>query len=628
MTNDAATQQMAGDATTRVTQAGYYEQGYAVVRWDSADDTTVTAFVLKLHGIRIGMVGLAYFFVEDGAARSAAFPCELEAGTRYTVTVTPYRGETALAPSEAYAFPSPLRPPTGFVPLDFTERLAYTPLLIGPGENVVKVRLLATDGKPIQGESINWSVPSDYTTVRLHWTGPTKTDRNGVATNLIFVGSGDDAPRSLTVSAWRGASASAGDPNAQHRICAVFDCVEANVFCSFVRNYALPLPTDTHYTHDSPKRPPEDERITATATVLDGESRPIRGLWFSWRMEPNAATLAYRVEPDQSLSWLDWTGAPLYESGFRVVTNEQGQSTIAFANSEPQIMGVSPTVNSVESPYSAVFTAVERGSGSLPALRLPTSRNDLDLDVYPDAVPVTIPIQVEDIDEVAIWLNNDIVSIDYFTPTTKPNTPIWIPSWRFVSGDAVNAIGYVGGYLGGNARDSRLSKVRVVGSPRVPGPEPGGRYEAPCFEDPGITIINDSVIAGGLRIYVPAYEGMTAGQRVTLNVYLEGYYQNSPYVRHGFVKYRHEVMQDEVPTGLVVVIDQNDLTGYGLSPRGLPGTFTAQYVVASAEPARSAHSKPLMAPIATTVPYKESTWVALTAQGGPDDEENRSLPRI
>ena len=131
-----------------------------------------------------------------------------------------------------------------------------------------------------------------------------------------------------------------------------------------------------------------------------------------------------------------------------------------------------------------------------------------------------------------------------------------------------------------------------------------------------------------MRIYVPAYEGMTAGQRVTLNVYLEGYYQNSPYVRHGFVKYRHEVMQDEVPTGLVVVIDQNDLTGYGLSPRGLPGTFTAQYVVASAEPARSAHSKPLMAPIATTVPYKESTWVALTAQGGPDDEENRSLPRI
>lgn len=628
MTNEAVTKEMAGDAAPRVTQAGYYEEGYAVARWDGADDKTVTAFVLTLRGIRTGSVDQRYFIVEDGWARSAAFPCELEAGTQYTMTVTPYRGETALTSSGPYSLPLPLRPLSGFAPLDFTERLAYTPLLIGPGQNVVKVRLLAADGKPIQGEAISWSVPAEYTTVRLHWTGATKTDRNGVAANLIFVGRGDDAPQSLTVSAWRGAPTSTGAASEAHRICAVFDCVEANVFCSFARNYARPLPTDSHYTRHSPNRPPEDELIVATATVLDDESRPIRGLWFSWRMEPNAATLAYRREPNQALSWLDWTGTPLYESGFRVVTNEHGQSTIAFANSEPQIMGVSPAVNSVESPYSVVFTAVDLGSGSLPALRLPTSRNYLDLDAYPDAVPVAIPIQVEEIDEVAIWLNNDIVSIDYLASTSKPNDPIWIPSWRFVSGDAINAIGYVGGYLGGNAGDSRLSKVRVVGTPRVPGPEPGGRYEAPLFEEAGIGIVNDSTIAGGLQIRIPAYVDIAAGQRVTLNVYLKGYYQNSPYERFGFVKYRHEVTEEEVPVGFVMVVDQNELTGYGLSPGNRPGTLVAQYAVTSTDSARSVYSKQLTAPIATTVPYKSSTWVALSPDDAPDDDASQSLPGI
>lgn len=599
---------MENQSATRVLEAGYYDDGYAVVIWTTPDTEAPTAFVITLDGTG-GPIRKINEIVEDGAARSCAFACRLNASSKWTVTVTPMRGEIPLAGSQPFAVP--LRPlPPGVQSLSFYERQPYTPLLIATGYNVVKVRLLDADGRPIKDAPIGWSVPPEYPGVRLLPSQGTKTNGDGIATVRVFVPGGEKAPASLTVSAWRNDPASA-----RHHVAAVFDCAEPRVFCSFVQNYAHPLMDEEGPINGSSAVPAEDQLISATATILDDEGTPIRGLAFSWRMDPNAATHAYVRGPDGALVPWPATLSPPYESGFRMSTDDRGQSTILFANSRPQIMEVSPSFNDTDVPYRVVFTAVDLGLGELPRLLLPLggSGNRLSLSDFADTVPVTVPLQAGDGYNTAIWLNNDIVSIVYQGVSETPTNPIPVPSWRFITGNARNSAGYVRGQLSGNAEDSRLAYFQVDGAARMPEPQPGGTLDMPRFEQGPVSIVNDSTIAGGLRIRIPAYAGIAFGDRGALRIFIKAFYQNSAYEKFGFLTLPYEVGRGDHDGGFVIVVDQNDLTGYGLSPRGQPGTFVAQYSVEQSRLPQPAYSRLLTAQIVTTVPYKEQTWVALTA---------------
>lgn len=597
-------------AETRVTAARYDAQGYALVQWVTEGlERPATSFLVSMRGVRPGETMKENFVVEDGMSRSGSFACELSAGLSYMVCVTPARGDEML-PGSPW-FPLELGPQR-LSHFAFVERLPYTPLLLDMAYNVVKVQLRLPDGTPMARVPIRWSVPPAYPSVRLESKQATYTDANGIAANRILVSDARDLPGLLTVSAWSDEPSA----NAAAHMSALFACVRPRVFSSFVRNYAHPIHDEGNLASGAGALT-DDELITSTTTILDDKNRPIRGLRFAWRMEPNAATYAFsRASPDGPLEPLQWTTKPIYELGYAGYTNDQGQATISFANTASTIMTFSPAVNSIEYQNDVVFTDVET-RGTMAPLSLPLNRNTLELNAYPESVPVTVPFGPISAGRVAIWLNQDIASIVYRTHAAQISGPmtIEIPSWRFPS-NVTNAAGYVQGDLYGNAEDSRLVRFQVEGHAQLPKPVdvPSSAPRAPELVRPGVTVIDNSTIANGLLIRVPVYPKMTAGQRVSLNLFISGYYQGTNALKYDYPTLRHDVETDDLSGGFVLVVDEELLTGFSQSREGRPGSFIAQYSIATPGAIGSpspVYSRQFVVAISTTVPYRPSDWVAL-----------------
>lgn len=594
---------MSDPITSRVVQAHYDARGFVTVQWTTPDEDRATGFVVSLQGVRVGEKSIDSFFVEDGMSRCAAFPYTLSAGFVYSVAVTPFRGDVMLPGSPWFPLPPAGAPSTQR--LTFVERLPFTPLLLNVGYNPVKVRLVSPDGTPMRNQPIRWSVPAEYPSVQLESNLVTHTDSNGVAVKRIRVGASPALPDLLTVSVcWDPAD---GDvPRVvRHHATTLFGCVRPRVFSSFVEKFAHPLLQTSELT--------ADQLIVATTTILDEQSRPIRGLRFAWRTEPNAATLARELTPLGTLEPLDWVSAPPYEAGFRATTNDRGQATILFGNAKPTIMTFAPALNSTEFQNQVVFTAVDLGLGDDGTLGLPLEGNVLDLDKYPDTVPVTLPVGARSMRRAAIWLNEDIATIVYRQSSASQDDPIEIPSWRFVSGDQINAAGFTRGDSYGNGEDSRLVYFGVEGTARTPAPTPGGTLAPPALVQAGVRVIDDSTISGGLQVRVPAYQGIELGQRVTLSVFVSGYYQGTGFPKVDFPVLKHDVGSDDLKDGFVLVLNEDDLTGFGLGTTGRPGEFIAQYAVSRSKNAAAPayYSRPFSIPIVTTVPNRPSDWVAL-----------------
>jgi len=594
---------MSDSMTSRVTMANYDPRGFVAVRWTTPDEDRATGFILSVQGVRVGERTIATFYVEDGMSRLAGFPHPLLAWFDYTISVTPYRGDAVLAGSPWFPISEGGQSPRQG--LAFVERLPFTPLLLDVGYNPVKVRLLSHDGTPMPNQPIRWSVPSEYPSVRLESDSVTYTDKDGVAVKRIRVGTSPKLPDLLTVSAWADPPPLPDPGEAPPHVSTLYACVRPRVSSSFMEKYAHPLLQTSE--------PSSDQFIVSTTTILDEQSRPIRGLRFAWRMEPNAATLASELTLLGTLKPLEWISTPSYEAGFPAFTNERGQATILFANAQPTIMTFAPALNATEFQNQVVFTAVDLGLGDDGSLGLPLEGNVLNLDKYPDTVPVTLPVGTRLPNKVAIWLNEDIATIVYRQGSPLNGEPIEIPSWRFVSGDTLNAAGCIRGDAYGNGEDSRLAYFRVEGQARVPAPVQGGTLPPPELVQGGVSVIDDSTISGGLQTRVPQYPGMEVGQRVTLNVFVSGYYQGTRFPKVDYPIVTYEVGASDLKDGFILVLNEDDLTGFGTGPTGQTGEFIAQYVVSRARngSAPSLFSRLFSIPIVTTVPNKSSDWIAL-----------------
>jgi hypothetical protein len=612
-----------------VLAAQYDSKGYVTARWQVLPEPAqplptaeITDFALTIRRVRQGAIEQSTRSVEDGNACEAGLPYEFESGSQYSLTVAAYSGNTWLGSSwppypienPLAAFVSEQQAPSGSgragsaadYRLDFVERLPYTPLFIDSGLNVVKVKLIGPDGRtPLPNQPIHWRVPPEYSGVRLYTQKPTMTDGDGIAVNRIRIDRGAELPELLTVSAWYEPSGVAAGTSGNH-VCSLFESVEVRVFSSFVRDFAHP------WTGGAIPRP--DERVTATVTVLDGYSRPVRGLNMAWRMRPNAASGAWAQSENGDWQSLEWRDTPSYEKGFPVVTDERGRSTIRFANDGKQIMGVAPAVNNEEfDPAHAMFSEVDFGTGSQPAVKLPLDGGVLRLDKHPDTVPVTLPLEVGVSEDAAIWLNGEFVSTVFVGSITQPGQPILVPSEFFVPGQLQNQIGYIQSDGFGNGRDSILTRFGVTGKPHIPQPTPGGTLDKPRFERGGISIVNDSVIAGGLELRIPAYAGIARGDEVDLRIYLEGYYQNTAFKKYGYYKQTHGVRESDLADGFVLVVDESELRGYAASPQNEPGRFVAQYSVVSSSGGAQRYSKLLTQDLVTTVADRSLAWVAFDA---------------
>jgi hypothetical protein len=610
---------MTTESRTTVLTARYHHEGYISAVWETSPRVALKAFALTVTYVRQGSSGQNTLAVEDGLARAAGLPYQFEPGVQYELIVTPFDGEGFLSPSRPVPIANPLQVVAGDdrfneaaeagaradggaddrYRLEFVERLPYTPLFVDSGWNVVKAKLIGPDGKPLVKQPIHWRVPPEYKGVRLEKSVPTPTDDEGVAANRIRIDRGAQVPGLLTVSAWYLPPSSATDA-AAHHTAALFESVEVRVFCSFARDSAHPW--------TSVGTPQPDELVTATATVLDDRSRPVRGLRLAWRMHPNAASAAYEPAVHGGLRKLAWTDTPAYEQGFGVYTGELGRTTIKFANYAPQIMGVAPTVNAEEYPNHAMFSAVDLGTGQGTAVGLPLAGGVLDLDQYPDTVPVKVSPDVGVSCDAAIWLNDGFVATVYIGTAEQPGL-VRVPSEYFVPGEQPNRIGDIKSGIFGNGTDSVLSRFRVRGQAHIPRPTPGGTLAEPRFDARGVRIVNDSVIAGGLAVRIPAYAAIAAGDEVRLRIYLEGYYQNTEFKRHGFYEMTHGVQASDVADGFLLVVDEAELRGYAASPKGERGRFVAQYVVA-APAGTKRYSKLLSQDMATTVADQPSEWVA------------------
>lgn len=606
---------MSDPMTSKVTMAHYDARGFVTVRWTTPDEDRATGFILTVQGVRIGERSMSSFYVEDGRSRAAGFPYTLSDEFDYTISVAPYRGDAVL-PSSPWFPISEQEQPT-MQALTFVERLPFTPLLLDIGYNPVKVRLVSRDGMPMRNQPIRWSVPDEYPSVRLESDSVTYTDSDGVAVKRIRVGASPKLPDLLSVSAWWDAPHPPHPSEPPHHISTLYACVRPRVSSSFVQKYAHPLLQTSE--------PSGDQFIVSTTTILDDRSRPVRGLRFAWRMEPNAATLARELTLLGTLKPLEWVSSPSYEAGYPAVTNDRGQATILFANAKPTIMTFAPALNSTEFQNQVVFTAVDLGLGDDGSLGLPLEGNVLDLNKYPDTVPVTLPIGARPPNKVAIWLDEDIATIVYRQGSPLNAEPIEIPSWRFVSGDTFNAAGCIRSDSYGNGEDSRLVYFKVQGRARVPAPVQGGTLPPPGLVQGGVRVVDDSTISGGLQIRVPRYQGIQTGQRVTLNVFVSGYYQGTGLPKVDFPVVKYEVGSADLQDGFILVLNEDGLTGFGSGPAGQTGELIAQYVVSRSQSGSDAplYSRLFSVPIVTTVPNRPSDWIALQFEpsrvGGVED---------
>lgn len=609
-------------SSTKVLSARYHEEGYISAQWETTSPVALKSFALVIMYEKNDGSGQSSFAVEDGLARIAGWPYTFEPDARYKLVVMPFDGEGFQSASPPFPIPNPLRtvaednPSTGAASdtaanssssesyrLEFVERLPYTPLLIDAGWNVLKVKLTSADGKPLAKQPIHWRIPPGTQGARLEKANPTSTGADGIAANRIYIDRSALMPNLLTVSAWYEPPDGKLGETAYH-VAELFESVEVRVFCSFVRDSAHPWTENPI--------PEKDEFVTATATVLDDQSRPVRGLRMAWRMHPNAASVAYEVLGAQVLQRLHWKDSPPYERGFPVDTNAFGRTTIKFANSAPQIMGVAPAVNAEEYPTHAVFSAVDRGSGSGTQAGLPLTNGYLDLDQYPDTVPVTVSPEVGATCDAAIWLNDAFVTTVYIG-TVPQYGVVRVPSEYFVPGE-LNRIGYIQSGIYGNGTDSVLSKFRVKGKAHIPEPTPGGTLAPPRLEAAGVTIINDSAIAGGLALRIPAYASIAAGDEVTLGIYLEGYYQNTDFKKNGFYQMLRGVVAKDVPNGFVLIVDEAELRGYAASSKGKPGRFRAQYAVSPLNGAKQYSQVLVNDNFVTSLPDLPSEWVAFSRE--------------
>ncbi|GLU32407.1 hypothetical protein WKR88_02465 [Trinickia caryophylli] len=444
--------------------------------------------------------------------------------------------------------------------LRFAYPQPFTPLLVGPGGNKVTVQLTPREDQALRGQPIQWKVePSGSISLG---DGPqTQTLKDGTTANFLSVP--EPVDDLVTVSVWDGSQ-----PDAAHYT-TLFQCVVPRVWGSMDTNIVPTTPPAT--------TPGSNQLITATATVVDDSSAPVRGLLFYWTGSPATPTSAYRVLP------LGLEPVAGQADGYPCVTDDSGMGGLAFANTRPTIILLGIATNTTQR-YLVAFSDVAKGIGKLPPLIVPLGDgNVLDLDSQSD--PLGVPIFLDPTlsstqNYVMVWLNGVIAAVGY-PGKDYTTTPLYVPKNYFKNEQASNLIGAVISNVAGNGGDTGLLQFPAKGD--VPVIEPPQRIrtlEAPTLvRGVGGGAVNQSTLSGGLQIWIPAYDHIDDGDKIQIRMYLQGYFAGTTIKRYGLVQMEVTTSYGDVDDGLLVVANEADFAGYDVSSMGDVGVLQIEYIV-------------------------------------------------
>jgi hypothetical protein len=281
-------------------------------------------------------------------------------------------------------------------------------------------------------------------------------------------------------------------------------------------------------------------------------------------------------------------------------TNGDGHVVVKFANSMPSIIRMTCDWNYGQG--GSQFKLVYSDLGSLwlnpemdaPSLDTDPETNILNLDDWPDVpgIPATLVYDgqpwMQTGSAAAIWVNNRMLA-SFTLPADFQTRPVYIDKTVFMSNGAKNRIAWTcNSPTGANGHDSFIPTFLVVGDVPVqqpPAPSPQFDDLKPYLQDEA-EMVNASLIAGGLLIYVPPTDQLRRplreGDRVTATAYLEAFYPGTSNPRRNVLTSSPVVVAPgDIADGFSFLFSEDKLKDYASDEKGNPGSLRVQLQIVS-----------------------------------------------
>lgn len=436
----------------------------------------------------------------------------------------------------------------------------------------ITVKFVAEDGGKSSGRTLNWS--TDDLQGNVFDEDETTTDANGQSQNVLHVASRPVG--SLRVSVWEEGGTPAG-----HYV-SMYDVVDAALSINFDRIDAVPSPT-----RNTPPANGSIYTIRATVRATDlTTGSPAKFMPIQVQGLPNIPTGLYTESGDRVI--------PDDDGNYVVTADETGMAVLQCLNaSESAVILIFSAPGAAGIQQSVLYSQLAPGGvtkGTLAPLIFIMPNNYIDLNGPLAYVTATFDgsVNLKNYTNCTVFVGNAV-----YGPVLLSNLPtpgeIQIPKSLFVSGQR-NKISYcMSRSTSGNAYDSQIVEQMVQGvPPQVMPPNVARTLVAPSISG---SVVNNSLIAGGLNVKVKPYANMQEGDQVDVTVYV-----NDDGTRQSFkLDSTHGVLFGELRTGFNVTFEQFAMTGY-------VGQFQAEYAVRQAGGGTSvAYSKLLTVPMDTSL---------------------------
>jgi len=234
----------------------------------------------------------------------------------------------------------------------------------------------------------------------------------------------------------------------------------------------------------------------------------------------------------------------------------------------------------VEQTVNLIFIE-QGGNGPLPALSVPESNGttiDLDQSSGPTfAVQALIPSGMVDGNSAACVLIDDQVALRDITVTDLA-AGVNVPKAKLTTTDTnpghQNILRYMVTSATGNTTQSGVLALYATGNPNNHPAQESRTLTAVTL--PGVSIVSNSAISGGLLVKVPSYSGMAVGDKVTVTSYINGFDGTDGTPRGN--TYSNPVITVVATGAFTVSVPQSALAGYG-SYGGENGSYECEYSV-------------------------------------------------
>lgn len=264
------------------------------------------------------------------------------------------------------------------------------------------------------------------------------------------------------------------------------------------------------------------------------------------------------------------TSGPTGTASVNVGSTNAGTFWLSFARGSG---GVEQTVN--------MIFIEQGGNGPLPALSVPESNGttiDLDQSSGPTfAVQALIPSGMVDGNSAACVLIDDQVALRDITVTDLA-AGVNVPKAKLTTTDTnpghQNILRYMVTSATGNTTQSGVLALYATGNPNNHPAQESRTLTAVTL--PGVSIVSNSAISGGLLVKVPSYSGMAVGDKVTVTSYINGFDGTDGTPRGN--TYSNPVITVVATGAFTVSVPQSALAGYG-SYGGENGSYECEYSV-------------------------------------------------